>query len=437
LHIANKDPIPGADSRNIIDKIPFFYGWVIMAVGALGMIMTSPGQTYTESIFIDYLIEDLNLSRSMISSLYALGTLVGGFSLPLWGKQIDRKGTRLIITIVSVLFGLSLIYMGFVQNALMVGVGFVFIRMLGQGSLGLVSQTAINHWWSQKRGMIMGISGLLMSLLGMGAFPNLVYRLIAAFDWRIIYIILGISLLVIMAPLGYIFIRNRPEDYDLLPDGLTTHTSETFEGDDLNILTEENWTLKEAFKTKAFWVFSLALSLFTLLITGLTFHLVSIFQTQGLDAGTAAWVFLPLSVTAALVNLIVGYLSDHFPLRHLLAIGLVLLGLSQVLVLTLQGFGSVLAFGIVLGSANSFIRTLGTVAWPTFFGREHLGSIYGFTSAMSIVGAALGPLPFGYVFDWIGSYQPVLIFFAGGCFLIAIISLRVEKPLKSFIDQAA
>ena len=123
--MTDNSPTQKGNSKNILHSVPFFYGWVIMAVGTLGLIMTSPGQTYTESIFIEYLIEDLNLSRSLISSLYSFGTLVGGFSLPLWGKQIDRKGPRLMITIVSILFGLSLIYMGFVQSNWMIGLGFI------------------------------------------------------------------------------------------------------------------------------------------------------------------------------------------------------------------------------------------------------------------------------------------------------------------------
>jgi sugar phosphate permease len=433
-NMVDKSTTKKANSINIIHKVPFFYGWVIMAVGTLGLIMTSPGQTYTESIFIEYLIEDLNLSRSLISSLYSFGTLVGGFSLPLWGKQIDRKGPRLMITLVSILFGFSLIYMGFVQTSWMIGIGFILIRMLGQGSLGLISQTAINQWWSRKRGMIMGISGLLMSLIGMGTFPNLVHGLIASVDWRNTYIILGSSLLLLMAPLGYIFIRNKPEDYGLNPDG---EKSQDLEKDHLvnhDEMSQANWTLKEAFRTYAFWILAASLSLFTLLITGITFHLVSIFQSHGLDAATAARIFLPLSITGALVNLLVGYLSDHLELRFLLAFGLLLLGISLILVLTLQGTGSALAFGIVLGSANGFIRTISTVSWPKFFGREHLGSIFGFTSALSIIGAALGPLPFGYVFDWVGSYNPVLIVFSAICLLLAMLSLRVKKPQKQFAE---
>jgi MFS family permease len=88
---------------------------------------------------------------------------------------VDRKGVRPIVALVSLLFGLACIYMALVQNALMLGVGFLFIRMLGQGSLGLVSQTVINQWWVRRRGLVMGISGFFLAVLGMGFFPNLVY----------------------------------------------------------------------------------------------------------------------------------------------------------------------------------------------------------------------------------------------------------------------
>ena len=83
----NADP---TSKDRFVTGFPFFYGWIIMAAGALGMIMTSPGQTSTESIFIEYIIKDLSISRSLVSTLYSFGTLVGGFSLPLWGKQIDK-----------------------------------------------------------------------------------------------------------------------------------------------------------------------------------------------------------------------------------------------------------------------------------------------------------------------------------------------------------
>jgi MFS transporter, OFA family, oxalate/formate antiporter len=409
---------------------PIFYGWIIMVAGTIGMIMTSPGQTHTVSIFIDYMIDDLSISRSLMSTLYSVGTLIGSFTLPFWGRQIDRQGSRKMVVLIAILFGLSCIYMGFVQNALMLAFGFVLIRMLGQGSLGLVSQTVINQWWMRKRGMVSGISGLFLALLGMGAFPILVYTLISAFDWRVTYIILGGILLSVMAPIGYLLFRNRPEDYRLSPDGVETVEIKNDLPAVPTYFREVNWTLKEAMRTKAFWILVAGLSSFSMLTTGLFFHLVSIFQDRGLDPSIAATVFVPVALAAAASNLAAGYLTDRVPLRFLLAFGLFIQAVSLLMVQFIEGAGAAILFGIILGATNGIARALSTISWPSFFGRENLGSIYGFTSAAAVIGAALGPLPFGFARDFAGSYQIAL--YATGIFslLLCLIGLTIQKPQK-------
>jgi len=355
---------------------------------------------------------------------------VGGFSLPFWGQQPDRHRSRKMVTIVAFLFGLACIYMGFVQNAMMIGLGFIFVRMLGQGSLGLISQTVINQWWVKKRGTIMGISGLLAALLGTGIFPSLVYWLISAFTWRWAYIILGVGLLVIMVPVGLIFFRNRPEDYGLYPDGESQKSAADDDTTIQDITGEESWTLKEAIHTVAFWVYGLGLTMFTMLITGITFHLVSIFQNQGLEPALAAGVFLPMAIAAAGANFLSGYLSDRIPLRYLLAAGLLFQAVSSMLTLWISTSASVLLFGIVVGIASGIPRALSSVVWPALYGRKHLGSIYGFASSLTIIGAALGPIPFGYAYDLTGSYQPVLWTAAIITFLFAAFSLLTPEPSK-------
>jgi MFS transporter, OFA family, oxalate/formate antiporter len=429
--VSEMKPSTETPKDNSIARSPVFYGWVIMAAGTFGIIMTSPGQTYTVSIFIEHFIGDLGISRSLVSTLYSIGTLIGSFALPFWGRQIDKRGARKMVVLIAVLFGLACIYMGFVQNALMLGLGFVLIRMLGQGSLGLVSQTAINQWWMRKRGMIAGISGLLMALLGIGAFPTLVYALISTFEWRLAYGVLGLALLFLMAPIGFFLFRNRPEDYHLSPDGINT----TDQVDDQPVLKdlpgEENWTLREATRTRVFWALVISLAAFTMLSTGLFFHLVSIFGDRGLNPSAAASVFLPVALAAAVANLVGGFLTDRIPLRFLLAFGLLMQASSLLMAQYLQGTGSAFMFGIALGTTNGIFQTLSTVAWPTFFGRENLGSIYGFTSATGVMGAALGPLPFGIVRDLAGSYQPALFIFAGICVFLSLVGLTVQKPLKN------
>ena len=88
-----------------MESAPVFYGWVIAAVGALGLVMTSPGQTYSVSIFIEHFIQDLNISRSLVSSLYTAGTLLGALALPTIGRQIDQRGARTMMPLITTVSG--------------------------------------------------------------------------------------------------------------------------------------------------------------------------------------------------------------------------------------------------------------------------------------------------------------------------------------------
>ena len=415
-------------SNRFVQKSPVFYGWIILLIGTLGLILTSPGQTYAVSIFIEHFITDLGISRSLVSALYTVGTLAGSLALPVVGRQIDRYGVRRMVTVVSLLFGLACIYMGLVQNALMLGLGFIAIRMLGQGSLTLTCQNAINQWWVRRRGMVMGISGLLVSLLGVGGFPSLITWLIPIYGWRLSYGLLGLLTLVVMAPLGYLLVRPRPEVYGLNPDG----------GQQVSVLgdkpakaaSEENWTLAEASRTSAFWIIAVSQALIFMLVTGLFFHMVSIFADSGLDATVAASIFLPIAVTTAVVTLGSGILIDRIPPRLIITTALLCQSLSLWLAQSLDSVALAFVYGLALGVTMGLMRTISSVLWATYFGRRHLGSITGVASTVFIFGSALGPVPLGLARDMWGSYDQTLKLLAVLPLLLGLASLFVRRPRK-------
>lgn len=100
----------------MIAASPIYYGWLILAAGTFGMAMTTPGQTVGVSVFIDGIIADLQVSRSTVSLMYAVGTLCGSFALPFVGRFIDRRGPRLAVSIIAILFALACVWMGVVQG---------------------------------------------------------------------------------------------------------------------------------------------------------------------------------------------------------------------------------------------------------------------------------------------------------------------------------
>jgi MFS family permease len=411
----------------MVNGSPIFYGWIIMLAGTLGMIMTSPGQTYVISVFLEHIIADLGISRSLVSTLYTVGTLVGSFALPVVGRQIDRRGARLMVGVITALFGLACLYMGFVQNALMLGLGFIAIRMLGQGSLGLVSQNVINQWWVRRRGTMMGISGVLVGLLGLGGFPIIINWLIPIYGWRWTYILLGMALLALMVPVGLIFFRDRPEEFGLQPDSAQDLTDPTAALTEI----EEVWTLTEARRTPTFWVASIGLALIAMLSTGLFFHMVSIFEDNGLSATIAASVFFPIALTTALVNLGGGVLIDRIPTRFLLVASLFGLALSLMMAQYLNNVAAAIVYGIMLGVTTSLMGLVNHVIWAIYFGRQHLGSITGLTTTILIAGAALGPMPLGVAHDLLGSYNQALTLFALLPLGLGVANLFFGKPEKS------
>jgi MFS family permease len=417
-------PIPPRTSR-LINRTPFFYGWIIVIAGTFGLIMTGPGQTYAVSIFIEHFIHDLGLSRTLVSGLYGVGTLVGSFALPLIGRQIDRRGSRPTAVVIALLFGLACIFMGLVVNWPMLLLGFMTIRMLGQGGLGLVSQNVINQWWVSRRGMIMGVSGLGVSLLGIGALPGLINWLVTLYGWRLAYMLLGAVLLLIMAPVAWLFYRDRPELYGLHPDGRQMGIDET----ELAV-AEENWTLAEARRTPMFWVMSGGLSLIAMLITGLYFHMVSIFADNGLAANVAAAVYAPIALATAVFTLSGGLLLDRVPARVMLSTSLFLLAFSLWFAQHLSGVAAATLYGAALGGTSGLFHVVGMVVWARYYGRQHLGSITGVTTTVVVIGSALGPLPLGAARDWLGSYNQALTLLAILPLALGAAALFTPRPQK-------
>ena len=100
-------------------------------------------------------------------------------------------------------------------------------RMIASGLLALVVTVAVSNWFVEKRGRAMGISQL-GSRIGIAFLPLLVQYIIMTFGWRTAWVVLGLIVFTISALPALAFLKRRPEDFGLLPDGRRTpDTSKT------------------------------------------------------------------------------------------------------------------------------------------------------------------------------------------------------------------
>lgn len=399
---------PAGAARAWPARLPFFYGWVILPSAALAIFVSGPGQTYSVSQFVDPLIDEFGWSRTTVAGLYTAGSLTAAATMIVVGWLLDRLGARLMLAGIGVCLGLAALWMSAVSGQADVYLGFAALRIFGQGSLGLVPSTLVALWFVRRRGRATAIAGLGM-VVSQAVFPPLIHTLITRIGWRETWVVLAVIVWVLLVPVALVLVRRNPESVGLRPDGLEPATASVpTEAASIQI---EGWTLGGAAGTASFWLVIVTAASASLVTTAFVFHQAAIFDSRGLSAGVSAAVLSvmgPMSLAGVFAG---GFLADRYPNRFLLLAGQALIVVGAAMAMTMTTTWQAFVYGAMIGFASGGLITVNSVVWPNYFGRRHLGKIRGAAIAATVGGAALGPLPFAIVFDWLGSYAPVLAVF--------------------------
>ncbi|MFN8661209.1 MAG: MFS transporter [Thermomicrobiales bacterium] len=306
---------------------PRFSGGIMLALAGLAVFMSGPAQTYGVSAFVDPMLTELGESRSLFSTTYSIGTLVSALTLLIVGRQIDRYGSRLVMTLAAVVFAAALFCMSGVGGVLTLAIGFSLLRASGQGVLTLAARTLVPHWFVRRRGRAFSIIGLAATA-SLAVVPVFNESLIRHFGWRDAWRVNSVIILVVLAPLLWFFVRDRPETVGQHPDGIPPDPALPHHAGE-----EHGHTLKQAMRTPAFWALIGAGLVPSLVLTGLSFNQVAILTDRGLPATLAAATFTVESFVGLPITLMAGSLADRFPLRFTLAAGQAFLALAMLVLL--------------------------------------------------------------------------------------------------------
>ena len=298
------------------------------------------------------------------------------------------------------------------------------MRFSGQGVLTMASRNIIMIWFDRYRGKVNMFSSVALSF-GFSSAPLWLYYLVESYSWKSAWQFLGVGLLFFSIIILQ-FYKNSPEAHGLLPDGAKQSSLEVDKSYFKKVAKQ--YTLKEAKGTRAFWMYALLLAFNSFFITGLTFHVISIFISEGFPKDAAVSIFLPFSIVAVTISSIFNYLSDFMPLKLYLylmmvggvmaSLGLLFLSSSAGIILVIGGFG-------IMGG---FFAVLNAIVWPRFYGRKHLGAITGRVMSFLILSSALAPSIFSFCFTTFGSYH--LVGYLGLAFLLflAIGGIKANNP---------
>jgi MFS family permease len=277
----------------------------------------------------------------------------------------------------------------------------------------------IMMWFDKNRGKMNSISSITVSL-GFSSSPILINKLIDDTGWEMSWQILAVCLFIFSFFVLQLY-RNKPEDFDLMPDGFQKNSKK-----DSTKVVEQNLTLEEAKKTRAFWMFGLTLAFNSFFITGFTFHIVSIFASQEYTKTQAIAVFLPISVIAISVSTLCNILSDYINHKIYLYCMLVSGILASLGLLLLSNSIGIYLLIIGLGIFGGLFAVVNAVSWPRFYGRKHLGSITGKVMSFLVIASAIAPSLFSYCFSTFNSYSFISYITIPFLVFLLIASLKVK-----------
>ncbi|MQG21198.1 MAG: MFS transporter [SAR202 cluster bacterium] len=406
-----------------------FYGWWI-AIAAMTVLSVGAGVYWQGfGVFFLPLAHEFSTSRAALSGVVSISQLEGGLLGPVGGYLVDRYGPRKMMLIGGSFMGLGFLLLSQVQSLMMFYVVFLLVISVGM-SIGIrvPALVAPVNWFIKKRGRALGIATSGGGLGGV--FVPFLGWLIVAVGWRTTAVIAGLMVWVVALPLAF-FMRTRPEDYGLLPDGerSVSQNVETSEnGLEDTISGEAEYTLMQALKTPAFWFLAIVLGLRQLAIGAIALHQVPFLVGIGIRTEIAATVLGMTGVISILGRFGFGWLAEKISTRYVMAITMGLVALGSFVLANVGTWWHLFFFVPIYAVGWGGGATLMFALRAEYFGRKAFGTISGAMDAIQMFGLVLGPVFAGLVYDLTESYYPAFITFAISAALAALTMVFIRPP---------
>jgi MFS transporter, OFA family, oxalate/formate antiporter len=414
----------------------FFYGWYIVGVGILVHAASTFAFSSTLSIFLKPITEELGVTRGAFSLIRTFEIGVAALIVPLLGSWIDRYGGRGILVLGVLMEGSGLLLSSLVQNFWQFVVVRCSLVIAGEALLGsLVINVTIAQWFVRKRGRAMAIANLGTGVAKL-SIPLVAAYLFVLIGWRGTWAVFGLIAPAIVVLPALIFIRRRPEDMGLLPDGESAaHHAETARSAVATATTRGNspdvsWTRAQVLRDPTFWLLVITFGIASVGIAGLNLHIFSFVTDIGYSPLIAASFMSTIALTQLASTLVWGAFADKFDIRKVSFIQFAIQGAGLVLMVSSTDirlvYGGFFLYGT--GLAGSFV--LREVIWANFFGRTSLGTVRGLSLFFSHLFAASGAPFFGFLHDRTGSYNLSFTIFSCALFTSAFLILLAKPPKR-------
>ncbi|MGH7771695.1 MAG: MFS transporter [Candidatus Binatia bacterium] len=425
-------------AEQAIHQSKYFYGWTIVGVGFLVHIASAFSISSTLSVFLKPLSNDLGISRGVFSLVRSGEILIAAVAAPLIGSLIDRHGGKWLMAAGGLVSGAGFLLLGQARDFWQ----FLLFRWLlvspGDALMGsMVVNVSISRWFVRMRGRALALAAMGHGLAKVGM-PLLAASVIVVMGWRTAWTLFGLLTLGLVVGPSLLFMRRRPEDMGLLPDGRSPAQQE---GGALasgaasararrSAIADVAWSRREALRTPAFWLIVATFGVASIGVSGLNLHVFAFVSDQGHPPMAAATVLSIIAFMQFSTPVVWGILAERVDIGKLIMAKFLIQAAGLLWALSAPGrlplYAGFFLYGVGMGGTS----ILSEMIWANYFGRISLGKIRGIGSLLTHAFAAGGPPFFGFLFDAAQSYLLSFSLFIGMLIVSAFLSLFLRPPRK-------
>ena len=411
-------------------RLPFYYGWVIVAGFFLAGFAAGGPMVFGFSIFIVPMEEELGWSRATLLFPLTLGLVLLTVLSPLLQPLMDRRGwPAIVLTVSSILVGVGMILSSRVQEPWHFIVAFGLVSGAGFAAGGGFAHLAlVPKWFVRMRARAIAIGSMGTAVSAM-VYPLFAETAINAFGWRTAWVAIGISSLVLLIPAA-LLMRRAPEDAGLLPDG-DTHEEAAQRAHAAaagGAREERSYTPREAARHRTTWLIVGVMMLTAPTLVGLTSNWVAHFRDIGLSSATAAGAVTTYGAFSLLSRFVWGFLVERHHVRTVSIAQALTTALALLTLLLVQSGPMALAYGAMQGITLGGALALQPLIWANYYGRRHLGAILGVFQPFASAAMAVSPVGIGLLRDRLGAYELVFVALLA-LWVIAALLLYLARPL--------
>jgi MFS family permease len=366
-----------------------YEGWRVVAACSV-MTIFAPIPLIVFPVFLKAMSEHFAWSREATASAYGAMTILAALSGPWVGLLLDRAGARRVILPCLAVSGCAVASLSLLTPALWhVRAVFALIGLVTIGASPIASSRVIFGWFDAMRGRAMGLVLAGAGFSGIVA-PAIAQALIRTVGWRIAWLLLGSSTLVIALPIAALFIRERAASARVAA------------------LASSDLAVRVALRTRVFWTMTIVVFASTFATSGASVHIVALLADRGVPAGQAALAVSGLGGASLAGRLLTGWLVDRFDAARVSMLLLIVAAIGMFLLAQAQSLAAGMAAAICIGFGAGGEVDVTPYLLSRHFGLRSLSTLYGLSWTAWGLGGALGAVVLGRSFDATGSYAAAL-----------------------------